>query len=278
MSDIKAFLAAEWQATQAAWPRWAAAFRQQTHAATDLVLELAAIEPGMHVLDLASGVGEPALELAPRVGAHGQVIASDLVSGPLRLCEAEAQRRVLPQLRTIHADIDALPFAAARFDAVTCRLGIMFCADSEHALKEVRRVLRPGGSASFVVWGDPAQPLFDATLGELQRDSSFRAPASNQPGPFRYATLGLLGTALEQAGFRDVRSVERSVPWPWPGAATEMWAAWLDLAGPSFRAAVDAVASECPDPHARVSARLRRYQRQDCTDPNAWLIGVTGRA
>jgi len=278
MNATKAFFAAEWQASAPAWPRWIAAFRQQTRCATDLLLELAAIEPGMRVLDLASGVGEPALELALRVGARGQVVATDLVPGPLQFCAAEARRRALSQLYTLHADMEALPFRSASCDAVTCRLGVMFCPDSVCALAQVRRVLRRGGSATFVVWGDPSQPLFDATLGELQRDASFRAPALNQLGPFRYARPGVLAAALEQAGFHDVRSLERVVPWPWPGDALEMWAAWLDLAGPSFATAVAAVARECPDPDARVVARLRRYQQLACTDPSAVLIGVAGRA
>ena len=58
------------------------------------------------------------------------------------------------------ADMDALPFADESFDVVTSRLGIMFSPNAERALSEARRVLRPGGTAAFLVWGSSDQPLF----------------------------------------------------------------------------------------------------------------------
>jgi ubiquinone/menaquinone biosynthesis C-methylase UbiE len=229
--SIKDFFRSEWAGVATAWERWGAVVREQSAAATDWLLELAEVREGISVLDLAGGTGDPALAIARRVGARGRVVTTDLIPGALELAERAARAEGLAQLRTEPADMEDLPFGERTFDAVTCRLGLMFCPRPEVALAEVRRVLRPGRRTAFVAWGDPAQPLFAATLGQVARalaavaagDAPEReacvGPDPDAPGPFRFADPARLRAALTAAGFADVRAEEPVVPWALNGTS-----------------------------------------------------------
>lgn len=276
MDEISEFLEAEWCGIEPAWGLYRDAFELQTRAATEAILQRAQLQAGSRVLDLASGTGEPAFALARAVGEHGSVVGTDLIAGPLKLLAAEAERRGLAQLRVVRAPMQSLPFEPASFDRVTCRLGLMLCPEPALALREVRRVLCPGGRAVFVVWGDPKQPLFECLLSAWQREAA--NIDESRPGPFRFARPGTLARALEAAGFREVEQEEAHVPWPWLGSAEACWEGFLALCGPSMRAAVnEAALCSGRDVTREAIERLRRYQRQAVTDPGAQLIVVSGR-
>jgi len=118
--------------------------------AVDLVA-LAAPQPGERVLDVACGTGVVARLLAPHVGATGTVVGLDPDAGRL------AVARALPPVPgTVvewrEGDVHALPFPAAVFDLVSCQQGLQFFADRLTALREISRVLVPGGRLALNVW------------------------------------------------------------------------------------------------------------------------------
>ena len=116
----------EWTAAAPFWRKWNQKLATQSRAATDLVVNGAELLPGMHVLDLASGTGEPALSLAKAVGSGGRVVATDLVPDMLQALRENARLESLTQMEFQVADAEQLPFANGEFDRVTCRFGIMF--------------------------------------------------------------------------------------------------------------------------------------------------------
>lgn len=169
---VKAFKArarSEWTDAEvvAAWGRWHAPFAAQTRAATELIIAAAGVEPGMHVLDVAAGSGEPALALAKVVGPAGHVTATDLAQGMVDVAAANARQQGLTNLSFQRAEAEELPFPDRSFHALTCRFGIMFIPDHARALREVHRVLKPGGRAAFTAWTAPEQPLFALTVLSL---------------------------------------------------------------------------------------------------------------
>src|SRR5258708_1895026 len=93
---------------------------------TDALVEYAQPSPGMSVLDLASGTGEPAISLASRVGVQGHVTALDLSAGLLEIAAQRAQARGLTNFTTQQADAHALPFPANTFALATSRFALMF--------------------------------------------------------------------------------------------------------------------------------------------------------
>jgi len=281
--SIKDFFRSEWAGVADAWERWGPAVRAQSAAATQWSLELAGVREGMSVLDLAGGTGDPALALARRVGSRGQVITTDLIPGALELTERAARSEGLTQLRTEPADMEALPFGHESFDAVTCRLGVMFCPRPAVALAEVRRALRPGGRAAFIVWGDPAQPLFAATLGQVGRalaavtpGEARGGPAQDAPSPFRFADPARLRAALQGAGLSDVSVEERVVPWPFAGTGAELWRMFLEMGGPTFQSQLDALDEGSRRALGdRIASALDACRRGEVVDPTARLVGAS---
>src|SRR5258707_6266449 len=123
----------------------------------------------MKVLDLASGTGEPAISLASRVGSSGHVTALDLSAELLAIASERARTRELPNFPTRQADAHELPFPNDLFDLATCRFGVMFFSDCDRALRELHRVLKPGGRACFLAWGPFEQPYWSSTMAIVHR-------------------------------------------------------------------------------------------------------------
>src|SRR5687767_13088348 len=149
---------APWKTTSLAeaWRKWTPKQTVLLQEATQAILRACRIERGMQVLDLASGPGNPALQLAEAVGPDGLVTATDVNADMVAGVEENARRAGLTNMGFRQVDAHAIPFEPASFDVVTCRFGIMYFADVGRALREVHRVCKPSGRAVFVAWGDAA--------------------------------------------------------------------------------------------------------------------------
>lgn len=251
----------DWTDGAAGWRKWNAQFAVMTRAATEAIVEAAQVRPGMQVLDLASGAGEPALSLAEAVAPNGHVMATDLVPDMLAIAEENARARRLSNISFKEADAEAIPFADQTFDAVTSRLGVMFFPDAAKALQEIHRVLKPSGRAAFVAWGPVEQNAsFMSTLGVLMKHVRLPPPDPDAPGPFRFAKAGSLSTALAQAGFQEIREESRTIPMPFPGSVEQSWESIRDLAAGPFRRLIEGL-----DPRLQetvvveIQANLARY-------------------
>jgi SAM-dependent methyltransferase len=213
-----------WSERAAKWRRWHPILTEWWQHVADLLIEWTEPEPGMRILDLASGTGEPALSLAARVGPDGSVTATDVVPEMVGIAAENAAQQGITTMRFAEADAGALPFPNTSFDRVTCRFGVMYFSDVPRALREVRRVLRPGGRAVFAVWGPLEQiDYLTSTLSVLLRyhPSPPPAPDPETPHPLKFARAGTLSAALRAAGFAAVREETRIVPLPWPGTPEE---------------------------------------------------------
>lgn len=137
----------------------------------DRIAELVRAMPGAHVLDLGCGGGHVAFAAA---GAGASVTAYDLSAEMLAAVAAEVARRGLPGIATRQGAAEALPFADAAFDAVLTRYSAHHWRDVPAALREARRVLRPGGLMVVCDVVSPEDPLLDTHLQavELLRDPS----------------------------------------------------------------------------------------------------------
>jgi ubiquinone/menaquinone biosynthesis C-methylase UbiE len=258
--DQKELIRQEWTGAAPLWKKWYAKLAFQSRAATELVVQCAHITPGMHVLDLASGSGEPALSLARSVGPRGRVLATDLVPEMLQAAQENAKSQGLSWMECQTADAERLPFPAAEFDRVTCRFGIMFFPDIAKAFTEQRRVLKPGGRVSFVTWGPPEEnPLFSVMLGPILKYVEVPPPLPDAPHVFRFADPAKLSAELAASGFRDVRCTKHEVAWPWPGSAEETWQATSELAAP-FKKLIAAIPPEkIGEVHEEILEGIRRY-------------------
>ena len=170
--------------------------------------DLAELRPGARALDVATGTGDLAIELARRVGPGGEVVGSDFSPGML-----ERARRKAPALRFEEGDALALPYPDDAFDAATVGFGARNFADLEQGLREMARVVRPGGKVVVLEITTPAKPplstffrlWFDRIVPLLGRfdDAYTYLPNSVKrfPGP------EALGGVMARAGLTDVRWV-----------------------------------------------------------------------
>jgi ubiquinone/menaquinone biosynthesis C-methylase UbiE len=249
-----------WTENAAAWRKWYPLYRTLARPATETIIEAAQTGPGMQVLDIASGTGEPALTLAEIVGSEGHVTATDLVPEMLAGAEENARQRGLTNLSFQQADAEALPFPPARFDAVTCSFGLMFCPNPGQALSEIRRVLKPGCRAAFLVWGPIEEnPQFAGTMSVFQKYSSAPPPPPGAPTPFSFSKLGTLSAALNAAGFTQVQEEARAIPWVFPGSLETFWEFMSGMGG--FQRFINAIPPDQRETATREAlGNLRRYE------------------
>src|SRR5579859_6603273 len=113
--------------------------------ATQRMLEAAGLGPGDHVLDIAAGTGDQSILAARRVGPGGSILATDISADMLGIAARVAQQEGLTTLITRVMDAQQLDLEDNAFDAVICRLALMLIPNRKLALREIRRVLKPGG-------------------------------------------------------------------------------------------------------------------------------------
>lgn len=215
-----------------AWRTWGASFAAYTRPFTDLLVQAANVAPGMQVLDLASGVGDPALALARAVGTTGHVLATDVSEGMLEVLSVAAAEQGLANVTIQSASAESLPFTSGSFDRVTSRLGVMHVPEPSAALAEARRVLKPDGRAVFLVWGPPSQQTMMLHQAILARHVQTPKPSPETPGPFRFARPGTLSAAMLAAGFEDVAESTHLLALAWSGTPEEWWQQTREIAAP----------------------------------------------
>lgn len=184
--------------------------------ALELVNE-AALRPGEHVLDVACGTGTVARLAAERVGASGSVSAIDVNAGMLAV--ARSLPSAIP-IKWYETAAESIPLPDQTFDAVLCGVGLQFFGDKSAALREMHRVLRPGGRVCI------STPVPNAFFDVLDR--AVARHVSEEASAFVHAVFALndpreLEALLTQAGFSSVASRPRPRVLQLPPARNFLW-------------------------------------------------------
>ncbi|MBI1398011.1 MAG: methyltransferase domain-containing protein [Betaproteobacteria bacterium] len=194
----------QWNKDGAAWRRWNPILDRWYGDVTRRMLDLARIQPGQRILDIAAGAGEPAVSAALRVGPDGYVLATDISEGIVDLARQVALERGLEQIETRVMDGENPDLPDESFDAVLCRLGLMYMPHPVTALREWRRVLKAGGRVAVVVFSTPERNSWGAVPATIiRRRAQLPSPVPGQPGPFSLGGAGVLEGMFRQAGFSD---------------------------------------------------------------------------
>ncbi len=179
-----------------------------------VLLDFAEIKAGEQVLDVACGTGSVARQAAMRVGAGGAVSALDLNPAMLQVARESAAPDA-PSIDWHCGSAQSLPFADAAFTAVLCQQGVQFFPDPLGALREMRRVLRPGGRAALTVHQSiEHNPLFE----RLNRAGRARVGVDIFTAPFTLGRAATLEQLMTDAGFVDleIKAQSRTVRHPEP--------------------------------------------------------------
>jgi SAM-dependent methyltransferase len=220
-----------WRAVAAGWARRSERLRRLGQPVTERFLR--EIAPGQRVLDVASGVGEPALTIAEHVGRSGRVVGTDLVEEMVAAARATAAARGVVNVEFRHVDGEALDVDPGTFDVVTSRWGLMFMPDPVACLTAARRALGPGGRLVAAVWASPDRnPWIAVPMGVLMRGLGIEPPPPGTPGAFALADWERLQGVVEAAGFTSVLLEELALPMSDCDRGHEYLEFMLDLAGP----------------------------------------------
>ena len=278
LAEFKQRVEAEWAGdeTAAAWQKHYPEMREQLAQVTRALVDAAAPQPGMSVLDLASGVGEPSLSLAKRVAPNGTVTATDFSEGMLRALRSNADAEGLTNIEAQVCDAHELPFDNGSFDRVTSRFGVMFFGEADRALGEIRRVLKPGGKVVLMVWGAPAPGTYFGAIAMPFIKRLAVKPDPDGPGPMRFAEPGKLVRLVEAAGFGDVSETSLNLPAPYKGSPEELLASMMEIAAPFRNAAATLSDEDYRAAETEVYDNLRALSDGAQTNVTAPVIIVTG--
>ena len=177
-----------------------------------LLLDEAQLKKGQAIIDVATGPGTVARLAAPRLGPKGRIVATD-ISRPM-LDIARAKRALAGAAPIEYVESPAAPLAAptGAFDVVLCQQGLQFFPDRPAALREMKRVLKPGGHAVVAVWTAISRNQIFAAFHAALRAATPPELADLITAPFSWHSSAELKAATEEAGFRKVRLLTRSLP------------------------------------------------------------------
>jgi len=191
----------QWSESAPYWEKHREMIREMFAPVSQALIEDAEIATRRVVLDVATGPGEPALSIAGLVGPEGKVLGIDAVPGMVEAARREGKRRGFHNASFEVAFADDLPFPANTFDAVVSRFGVMFFPSPVDSVREMLRVLKPGGRIAMAVWHFAERNPFHYTLSRVvERYVASPPPPPDSPDAFRFAVPGKLLAILSNAG------------------------------------------------------------------------------
>ncbi|QIL41879.1 class I SAM-dependent methyltransferase [Pedobacter sp. HDW13] len=203
----------QWQEAAEAWYRWSPLLHQWLGKTTEKMLNMAGVTTGQNLLDIAAGAGEQSITAARMVGPTGRVLATDISANILEYAKQMAAQVGLSNIDTAVMDGEKLTLDDETFDVVISRVGLIYFPDQQKALKEMLRVLKPGGKIAAIVYSVPEKNTFFAIPAAIIRTHAKLPPTlPGQPGPFSLSQKGVIELAFSMAGFKDVKSCLINAP------------------------------------------------------------------
>src|SRR5918996_534592 len=141
-----------WDHAAAGWKKWSEWMDRYMASVSERLVELAGVEPGSRVLDVAAGYGEPALTAARKAGPDGSVVATDISAEMLAYGRERAAAAGLENIEFLESDANSLDLPKESFDAAVSRWGIIFEPDGEGTAERIRGFLKPGSRMSISSW------------------------------------------------------------------------------------------------------------------------------
>ncbi len=199
-----------WDSVANNWQKWWKTIERGAEKVSRRLIELAEVKPGSRVLDSATGIGEPAITAANRVGSNGHVLATDI--SPQMISVAK-QRAISLGLQNViefkEGDIETIELPSSTFDAVLCRWGLMFLPDLKAGLSNIYQSLKPSGHFAAAVWASPDQATLSATtMNIIMKETNSKPPPPGTPGPFSLSDENSLKNSFVISGFKNL-SIER---------------------------------------------------------------------
>lgn len=220
LANIKQEQRKNWNGLANAWGEWGDVFELGAVTVSNLLFEMAKLKQGDIVLDIATGIGEPALSAGQIVGENGKVVGIDIAEEMIEI----AKKRGLHSRNVQFFAVDAASYEFKHtYDAVLSRFGFMFMPDYKSVLKKIHSSLGRDGSLAFSVWDTPDKsPMISLAVGFFARELNLPPPPKGLPSPFNMADLEKVVADLREAGFGKVSFRHVEVPFIFESVAHYM--------------------------------------------------------
>ena len=210
-----------WDNVSRGWQKWWKTFEKDAQKVNERLVELAEIKQGDRVIDIATGIGEPAITAAKKVGVEGYVLGTDI--SPQMLAIAK-ERTVSLGLQNIveFKEVDAEKILDLQqqqqqktlpsFAAVLCRWGLMFFPNLASTLTNIYKILSPSGRIAAAIWSEPAKvPKLYTAIDIVTQKLGFSSTTAYAHyteilSPFCLANINIVSNALVDAGFKDIHT------------------------------------------------------------------------
>lgn len=196
-----------WDSVAAGWQKWWKTIENGAQTVSNKLVELAEIRAGQRVLDIATGIGEPAITAGKIVGQEGHVTATDISPEMLAIGQERAKSQGLQDIMEfVQSDAENLKLITDdKFDAILCRWGLMFLPNLDTALSNIQDKLVSGGRFAAAVWSGPSKVPFISLSMDTARKHIGALPGQGLPGPLSLADEDSLKKSFDKAGFADIR-------------------------------------------------------------------------
>jgi SAM-dependent methyltransferase len=274
--DLRATSRERWERSASAWEERRAWFQSAAAPVSHAMIELLNPQPGHVVLEAAAGLGDTGLLAAELVHPGGRVIISDGAEGMVEAAKRHAAERGIANVEVTPMELEWLDMPAASVDGILVRFGYMLVPDPETALRDARRVLRPGGRISLAVWDrvedNPWLALGTAILADRGLTEPW-TPVGAEPGPFSLSDRDQVRELLGATGFVLPEVVRVDVAFRSPSAreAREHFVAFSDRA---TRALAEVSTEERDAAHAAIEEAFAAHPDPDGPDGAVALPGA----
>ena len=252
-----------WGQVARGWGSQRAGFQAGARPVSGWLVDAIEPQPGHRVLELAAGPGDTGLLAAELIAPGGTLISTDAVQEMVDLARARAAELGISnaEFRTMDAEWIDLPTAS--LDGVLARWGYMLLADPAAALRETRRVLRPGGRVALAAWTRPEDnPWASVAQGELLAMTGAPAPDLDEPNMFAFRDPARIEGLLEETGFTDIAIEQLDLVWRYEDLDA-WWDAQLDISTTLSRGVGALTPAQRDDLRDAIDARLAQYVAGD---------------
>jgi ubiquinone/menaquinone biosynthesis C-methylase UbiE len=256
------------------WRRGKKLRGEASEALSEMMLDLANIQPGDRVLELAAGMADLAVKTARRVGPNGSVLATDISANMLNSAAETLREASVANVETRIMDAENIDVESDSFNAALCRSALMLFPDPAKALAGVHRALKPSGKFVVSVWSTAEKNPFHAIPLAIANRLAKISAAPGQSGLFALSGQGVLEDYYKKAGFRDVAVREVSVKRHFASTAKAIEA--MKDSFPRLQVLLKKLGDADRDQAwSEIEQQLSQFEGpSDFEAPGEWLVGV----
>jgi ubiquinone/menaquinone biosynthesis C-methylase UbiE len=252
-----------WAGAAAGWGRQREIFQAAARPVSGWLVDAIEPQPGHRVLELAAGPGDTGFLAAELIAPGGTLISSDAVEEMVELARARAAELGLSNVEFQTIDAEWIDLPTATLDGVLARWGYMLLADPAAALRETRRVLRPGGRVALAAWTGPAEnPWTAIAMQEVRAMTGVEEPDFDAPNMFAFRDPARIRSLLEETGFTDIVVEQVDIVFRYPDL-DEWWDVSLDLSAALSELVGELTPAQRDDLRDAIDPRLATYVDAD---------------